>query len=70
MKTVTMDRDFDYRPVRNWGVRFQAGITYQHVIEAAVTAIVTAGAGRVVESTQPCDGAAGQIASARHVWRR
>ncbi len=40
-----MDRDFDYRPVRAQVIAYRGGRTYQRVPEAAVRAIVAAGAG-------------------------
>jgi hypothetical protein len=47
MKTVTMTRDFTYRPKWNVDVVYRGGVTYRRVPEAAVRAIVGAGAGAV-----------------------
>lgn len=51
MKTVEMMRDFAYRPFPRRPIltAYLAGVTYTRVPEAAVDAIVSAGAGRVVE---------------------
>lgn len=49
MKTVTMERDFDYRPTKHLMRAYKGGKTYSRVPEAAVAAIVAAGAGRVVD---------------------
>jgi hypothetical protein len=48
MKTVRMIRDYDYTPHPRKTVRFHAGVTYAHVIEAAAREIERAGAGRIV----------------------
>lgn len=67
MKTVEVSRNFDYRAHPRKTVRFHAGVTYTRVLEAAATAIVNAGAGRIVSP-----GAAGQYLTrdASHAWRR
>lgn len=49
MKDVRLDRDFTYKPKRNVHISYKGGITYHRVPEAAVRAIVAAGAGRVVD---------------------
>lgn len=66
MKTVYLYRNFDYRAHRKWSVRFQAGITYQRVIEAAAAAIVRAGAGRVLSDLG--EDTAGLIVDARSAF--
>ncbi|MBR0855664.1 hypothetical protein [Bradyrhizobium liaoningense] len=48
MKTVLMNRTFDYRPRRAVIVVYAAGQRYERVPEAAVRAIVAAHAGEVV----------------------
>ena len=48
MKTVYLDRDFDYRPHPRRTVRFHAGITYSRVLELAALEIERNGAGRIV----------------------
>jgi hypothetical protein len=48
MKTVTMERDFVYRPKRNIHISYRAGLTYRRVPEAAVRAILEARKGRIV----------------------
>ena len=48
MKTVLMTDSFDYRPRRSVIVVYVAGQRYERVPEAAVRAIVAAGAGEVV----------------------
>ena len=67
MKTVLLFRDFDYRTHQRRTVRFYAGATYTRVIEAAASAIVRAGAGRIVELDKR-DGTAGAI-DADHCWK-
>jgi hypothetical protein len=49
MKTVAMSRDFSYRAKRHVFVQYLGGGTYERVPEAAVRAIVDAGAGKVVK---------------------
>ncbi|MFC0243672.1 hypothetical protein [Rhodopseudomonas telluris] len=51
MKTVTMMRDYSYRPFKRKPVivQYLGGATYDRVPEAAVRSIVGAGAGYVVE---------------------
>ncbi len=51
MKIVRLDRDFTYKPKRNVHISYRGGITYHRVPEAAVRAIVAAGAGEIVEQT-------------------
>jgi hypothetical protein len=48
MKTVQMLRDFNYCPTRRIAVAYLGGVTYPRVPEAAVRAIIKAGAGEVV----------------------
>jgi hypothetical protein len=50
MKTVRMLRDFDYVPTRKWLLALQAGYVLGRVPEAAVKAIVAAGAGELVDA--------------------
>lgn len=52
MKTVRMIRDYRYRPARNVAVQYRAGMVYPRVPEAAVRAIVGAGAGEIVKDEQ------------------
>lgn len=49
MKTVAVSRDFPYRAKRHVVVQYLGGVTYPRVPEAAVRAIVHAGAGKIVE---------------------
>lgn len=49
MKTVVMHRNFDYRPTRHLIRAYKGGQKYNRVPEAAVAAIVAAGAGRIVK---------------------
>jgi len=69
MKTVRLDRDYDYVPNRHITVRFSAGITYRRVLERAARDIERAGAGRIVECSV---GAAGdpRIVDAWNAWQR
>ena len=48
MKTVRMISDYDYTPHPRKTVRFHAGVTYAHVLEAAAREIERAGAGRIM----------------------
>ena len=52
MKTIAVSRDFNYRPKRHVVVKYIGGETYRRVPEAAVRAIVDAGAGRIVTDEQ------------------
>jgi len=52
VKTVLMSRTFDYRPRRGVIVVYAAGQRYDRVPEAAVRAIVAAGAGDVIEKPE------------------
>ncbi|UPU01317.1 hypothetical protein J4G48_0031805 [Bradyrhizobium barranii subsp. apii] len=52
MKTILMTRTFDYRPRRAVIVVYAAGKRYERVPEAAVRAIVAAGAGEVVKKPE------------------
>lgn len=52
MKTVAVSRDFSYRAKRHVVVQYRGGMTYPRVPEAAVRAIVAAGAGKVVTTEQ------------------
>lgn len=49
VKTISMIRSFDYRPKRGVIIAYLAETTYRRVPEAAVRAIVQAGAGKVVD---------------------
>lgn len=49
MKTIKMERDFSYRATSRAFVQYLGGTTYQRVPEAAVRAIVAAGAGEIVD---------------------
>jgi hypothetical protein len=48
MKTVSMLKDHDYAAHPRLTIRFHAGVTYSHVIEAAARDIVAAGTGRIL----------------------
>lgn len=48
MKTVVMDRDYDYKPTKQRMTAYKAGMTYKKQPNAAADAIVEAGAGRVI----------------------
>jgi hypothetical protein len=50
MKTVTMSRDFDYRPKAGVVIAYRGGRTYERVPELAAKAIRDAGAGQFVAS--------------------
>jgi len=52
VKTVRVDRDYPYRARRNVVVQYLAGNVYRRVPEAAVRAILGAGAGSIVEDDQ------------------
>lgn len=47
MKTVVMIRTFDYRPKAGVIIAYSGGRRYERVPEAAVRAIVKAGAGEI-----------------------
>lgn len=49
MKTVEMERDFNFRAAARVFVHYVGGTVYRRVPEAAVRAIVSAKAGKVVE---------------------
>ena len=49
MKTVMMERDFDYRPHPRKMVRFHGGCTYARVLELAAREIERHGAGRILD---------------------
>jgi hypothetical protein len=69
MKTVIMFERFDYSPRRHFTVRFEAGVVYLRVLEAAARQIESAGAGRIIAPPGPS--AAGTlIVDARHAFRR
>jgi hypothetical protein len=55
MKTVRMKRDFSYRAKRTVFVQYLGGVTYPRVPEAAVRAILNAGAGEIVVETRDDD---------------
>lgn len=48
MKTVIMDRDFNFSPDERTTISYKKGSRYERVTEAAVDAITKAGAGKVV----------------------
>ena len=48
MKTVFMERDFDYPLHPRRTVRFRGGVTYARVLEIAAREIERHGAGRVI----------------------
>jgi hypothetical protein len=50
MKTIRMLRDYDYQPTRKWMVALKAGHVVGRAPEAAVKAVVAAGAGEVVNA--------------------
>jgi hypothetical protein len=52
MKTVAMDKDFDFHVSDQQNVSYRKGETYERVPEAQAEAIVTAGAGRVVKAAK------------------
>jgi hypothetical protein len=66
MKTVYLTRDYDYRPHRKITVRFKAGVTYLHVIDAAANAIQRADAGDILH---PEHVEFNQAVDAAHVWK-
>lgn len=51
MKTVRILKDWDYHATRKYVVSYKAGTTVTRVPEAAVTALVEAGAGEIVGET-------------------
>lgn len=63
MKTVEMKQQFDYPTHEKRFVRFYEGVVYSKVLEAAATAIVDAGAGRILTEV-PYD-----AVDASHAWR-
>jgi hypothetical protein len=52
VKAVTMLRDFPYCPSLKVTIQYRGGVTYARVPEAAVRAIVGAGAGDVVNGAE------------------
>jgi len=58
MKTITMARDFAYVPRPQVTIQYLAGRTYQRVPEAAVRAIISAGAGKIAR--QPIERTSGR----------
>jgi hypothetical protein len=48
MKTIVMSRTFDYRPRSGVIIVYRGGVRYPRVPEAAVRAILDAGAGNVL----------------------
>jgi hypothetical protein len=67
MKTVYLDRDFDFPLHPRRTVRFHAGVTYSRVLELAAREIERKGAGHIVDPDKP-DGAAGNTIDARAVF--
>lgn len=57
MKSVEMFRDHLYRPPgeARLSVQFLGGRTYRNVLETAASAIVAAGAGRILPECTPVD---------------
>lgn len=55
MKTVTMFRDYRYRPHAKVTILFRGGLTYRRVLETAAHAIEHSGAGRIVHDGSPHD---------------
>lgn len=53
MKTVLMDRDFDYHPSPQVTIWYKAGKRYERVPEAAVATIEAAGAGKATGEMEP-----------------
>lgn len=53
MKTVLMSRDYSYRAKRHVFIQYLSGAIYHRVPEAAVRAIVQAGAGEVIDHECP-----------------
>lgn len=51
MKTVEMERDFNFRAAARVFVHYVGGMVYRRVPEAAVRAITAAKAGKVVDET-------------------
>lgn len=49
MKTIVMTRSFDYKPRAGVIIAYCAGQRYERVPEAAVRAILKAGAGDIVQ---------------------
>jgi hypothetical protein len=69
MKTVRLERDFDYCPHRSVTVRFLAGITYRRVLERAARDIERAGAGRIVGCSVDAAGDS-SVVDAWNAWQR
>jgi hypothetical protein len=69
MKTVYLTRDYDYRPHRKITVRFKAGVTYLHVIDAAALAIQRADAGAIMHPAHAELLTGEQAVDAAHVWK-
>jgi hypothetical protein len=71
MKTVFMERDFDYPLHPRRTVRFRGGVTYARVLEIAAREIERHGAGRVIS---PCDPAGSYLTrdmvDAGHTFRK
>lgn len=49
MKTIRMERNYDYRAAPRVFVKYLGGATYKRVPEAAVREIIRCGAGKIVE---------------------
>jgi hypothetical protein len=64
MKTVELNKRFDYQAHPRKTVRFEAGCVYIRVIEAAAKAIVAAGAGRIIDEHD-----AVETVDASNAWR-
>ncbi len=60
MKTITMLRDFDYRPKTGVIIAYLDGKTYQRVTEAAAEAIISAKAGKDADKSRAPRKAAGK----------
>jgi hypothetical protein len=52
MKTIAMEKDFDFHIDAQTSVSYMSGLTYERVPEAQAEAIVKAGAGHIVKASK------------------
>jgi hypothetical protein len=69
MRTVELFRDFDYRLHPRRMVRFQGGVIYARVLEAAAQAIEHNGAGRIIAPDAAGTYSTRDLTDASHAFR-
>ena len=67
MKSVYLNRNYDFPLHPRVTVRFHAGTTYSRVLELAAREIERKGAGYIVDPDKP-DGVAGNTIDTRHIF--